>query len=266
MFPLAVGAPMAWQEVRKGRGKGGSGVQASLAAMQNSIAQLAASISNTYSPQGKERRTSPGEGTMERRWWERQWEERRTQGGEPQTILREGHTHHGGNQVCGLPGPTTGPHAACADPVVGNCPQGPPHPENQPHRPRGPGLRSQAAPSFLLCGIIWLLIRQCCQRLLRPGRQQRKGQGPHDRKRKGWPTSLATLPESDPLREDFQRSARPAAQRSQRSASTRSQARFSHSQTAQGGGQGPEMQRGPQASRGSLAICPRRKRRHPTQS
>ena len=44
---------MTWQEVRKGRGKGGSGIGASLAAMQNSIAQLAASIGNTYTSQGK---------------------------------------------------------------------------------------------------------------------------------------------------------------------------------------------------------------------
>ena len=44
---------MAWQEVRKGRGKGGSGIEASLTAVQNSIAQLAASISTTYTPKGK---------------------------------------------------------------------------------------------------------------------------------------------------------------------------------------------------------------------
>ena len=44
---------MAWQEVRKGGGKGGSGTEAFLTAMQNSIAQLAASISTTYTPQGK---------------------------------------------------------------------------------------------------------------------------------------------------------------------------------------------------------------------
>ena len=44
---------MAWQEVRKGRGKGGSGLQASLTAMQNSMAQLAASIQHTYNPHGK---------------------------------------------------------------------------------------------------------------------------------------------------------------------------------------------------------------------
>ena len=121
-YPLAVGAPMAWQEVRKGRGKGGSGIEASLTAMRNSIAQLAASISTTYTvplPRGRDTGKVVGK-----------------------AMGREGNARR----------------------RTSNPPRG-------PHVPR--------STFFLLCGILWLVIRQCCQRLLRPGRRQRKGQGPH---------------------------------------------------------------------------------------
>ena len=84
---------MAWEEVRKGSGKGGSGVEASLVAMQNSIAQLAASIGQT----------SPGEGPGQRHQRRREGDQvPRPRSPQPQTLLKEGHARHGRDQMCGL--------------------------------------------------------------------------------------------------------------------------------------------------------------------
>ena len=46
----------------------------------------------------------------------------------------------------------------------------------------GTGAQQPGCPIFLLCGILWLVLCQCCQRLLRPGRRKGKGQSPDDTK------------------------------------------------------------------------------------
>ena len=233
---------MPWQEVRKGPCKGGSGLQASLTAMQNSMAQLAASIQNTYTPQGKG--GSPqGKGAGK--------------GGATSDPSQRGLRalrRRFNAQAVQL---SIGQHAVHADPAVGNWPRGLPH-RNHHHRPRDrcPAARRTIV---LLCGIIWLVLRQCCQRVLRPGRWKGKGQGPHDPKGREPGPHPGNSPRVRPSQRGIPEPAGPATQRSQRSASTRSQARFGNCQTTESGSQGPEVQGSPEAGRRGLAFCPRRK-------
>ena len=146
---------------------------------------------------------------------------------------------------------TTGPRAARAGPVVGNCPRGRP-PQTSTTVP-GTGNQQPGCTIFLLCDILWLILRQCCQRLLRPGRRQRKGQGPHEPEGGKAGTHTDYPPRVRPSPRGLPKSVGPIAQRSPRSAPTRSQARLGDSQAAQSGSQGPEMQGSPQAGRRGIA-------------
>ena len=161
---------MAWQEVRKGRGKGGSGLQASLAAMQNSMAQLAASIQHTYNPQGK---GGPGEGST-KTWRERQWEweGRGAQGGKPPTLLREGYTYHGGDSMHRLPTLQLD-NPQCMQILRPEIAPGALHCENGTTVP-GTGAEQPGCTFLLLCGILWFVLRQCCQRIPRARPTEKK--------------------------------------------------------------------------------------------
>ena len=234
---------MAWQEVRKGRGKGGSGLQASSTAMQNSMAQLAASIQNTYPPQGKGgppqgKGASKGGGKGNGKGGERKAE----------NLLREGDTYNGGSAMHRLP------NLQLDNP---QCMQ-----ILRPETASGASRNKTATPVpwtiFLLCGILWLILCQCCQRILRPGRRTGKGQSPHDTKgRKSNPHS-GDSPRVRPSQRGVPEPAGPVAQRSQRSAPTRSQARLGHCQTTESGSEGAKMQRSREAGRRGFACCPRR--------
>ena len=189
---------MAWQEVHKGRGKGGSGVEASLAAMQNSIAQLAASISNTCTPQGK---GAPPQGKGQGKGGGKGNVKGGAQGGKPQTLLREGHTHHEGNQVCGLPVLQLD-HTQRVQILWSETAPGATHPETRPTVP-GTGAQQPGCAFLLLCGIIWFVIRQCCQGVHQADGKE-KDKAMMTQKAERLAHILATLPESDPLREDLQ--------------------------------------------------------------
>ena len=80
---------MAWQEVGKGRGKGGSGVEASLAAMQTSITQLAA-VGRSLPPQGK---GGPRQGTCFEKGAKRKGQVPGAQGAQSETPFRECYCH-----------------------------------------------------------------------------------------------------------------------------------------------------------------------------
>ena len=150
-----------------------SGVEASLAAMQNSIAQLAASISNTYTPQGK--------------------------GAPPERATRT--TEEISSAWAAQP--TTGQHAVYANPVVGNCPRGHP-PRNLPHRPRDRG----SAARLRLPRVLWASSGLSNASVAKGS----SGQADNKEKDKPLMTQKAdrlahiftTLPELDHLQEDFQ--------------------------------------------------------------
>ena len=124
---------------------------------------------------------SPGEGNT-KRWRERQWERERrgTQGGEPPTLLREGYTYHGGDTMHRLHNLQLD-NPQCMQILRSEIAPGALHCENRNTVP-GTGAQQPGCAFLLLCGIIWLVLRQCCQRVLRPGRRKRKGKGPHDPK------------------------------------------------------------------------------------
>ena len=97
----------------------------------------------------------------------------------------------------------------------------------------GTGAQQPGCPIFLLCGILWLVLCQCCQRLLRPGRRKGKGQSPYDTKgRKSSPHSGDSL-RVRPSQRGVPEPAGPVAQRSQRSAPARSQARLCNRETTE---------------------------------
>ena len=123
----------------------------------------------------------------------------------------------------------------------------------------GTGAQQPGCTFLLLCGILWLVLRQCCQRIPRPGRRKRKGQGPHDPKGGKLGPHSGNSSRVRPSQRGVPEPARPTAQRSQRSAPTRSQARFGDCETKKSRGESAEMQGSPEAGRGSFAFCPRRK-------
>ena len=124
---------------------------------------------------------SPGEGST-KRWRERQWEweGRGAQGGKPPTLLREGYTYHGGDSMHRLPNLQLD-NPQCMQILRPEIAPGAFHCENGTTVP-GTGAQQPGCTFLLLCGILWFVLRQCCQRIPRPGRRKRKGQGPHDSK------------------------------------------------------------------------------------
>ena len=200
---------------------------------------------------------SPAEGST-KRWRQRQWEweGRGAQGGKPPTLLREGYTYHGGDSMHRLPNLQLD-NPKCMQILRLEIAPGALHCENGTTVP-GTGAQ-QPGCTLLLCGILRLVLRQCCQRIPRPGRRKRKGQGPHDSEGGEPGPHSGKSPRVRPSQRGVPEPARPTAQRSQRSAPTRSQARFSNCETEKSRGESAEMQGSPEAGRGGFAFCPRRK-------
>ena len=181
---------MAWQEVRKGRGKGGSGLQASLTAMQNSMAQLAASIQNTYTPQGKggppQGKGTPkggGKGNGNGKGGERKAENLRPFSERATRTTEE-------IQCTGCPTYNWTTRSACR-----SCGR---------KLPQGPVPSSQAAPSSCSVASSGLSYASVAKGSSGQADGKEKDKVLLTQKAESLAHILETLPESDPLREEFQ--------------------------------------------------------------
>ena len=193
---------MAWQEVRKGRGKGGSGLQASLTAMQNSMAQLAASIQHTYNPQGKggppQGKGAPkggGKGNGNGKGGERKAENLRPFSERATRTTEE-------IQCTGCPTYNWTTRSACRS-CGRKLPQGPSTVKTAPPS-QGPVPSSQAAPSS--CSVASSGLSYASVAKGSPGQAdgKEKDKALMTQKAESLAHILETLPESDPLREEFQ--------------------------------------------------------------
>ena len=97
-----------------------------------------------------ERGHSPGEGIGER-WRQRQWEGRGAQGGKPPTLLKEGHAHHGGDQMRWLAGILLD-NTQCTQILWSETAPGAIHPEAYPTVP-GTGAQQPGCTFLLFSGI-----------------------------------------------------------------------------------------------------------------
>ena len=201
-----------------------------------------------------EKGTSPGEGPGQRHQGRR--EGSGAQGAEPQTLFREGHTHHRKNQMCGMSSLQLN-NSQCLQVLWPEPAPGAFLPQTCPPGVPGTGPQQPGCTLFIFSCLIWLILRQCCKNW--HGKDKNKAL--MTQKADRLEHILATLPESDPLREDFQSQLDQLRNdlRDPRQAGARlDSANNCHCQATQGGSQGPKMQGGPPPVERGFAICPRR--------
>ena len=195
---------MSWTVVQgKGRGrKGASGVGASLAAMQNSFTQLAQAIGQTLTPQGKGQGKGIGQGPGERQC---ETSPGARKGRKFETSLRKSQSDCRGGQLASNAKPTIGRAVVCAVHVATALPQGnktiTPPPHSHLARPLTKCWGCPSSSSVASSGLSYAAVTKGATGQADPKKDDKTVLA---QKADKLEHLLATLDETDPLREDLQ--------------------------------------------------------------